>query len=1229
MSSYLTGAHLPQPTSLNPLHRILMIVGENGRVRQWEEALLRVRRTPGKRSAPPPAPYPGLRSFQPEDAALFHGREAVTAEIVRRVQQRAADGGGPLIVVGASGAGKSSLLRAGVIPALGGLGFETELMVPSAHALATLEACAEDPPEGMSRAVIVDQFEDSFTRGPAEVSEQQLVDALEVLGARTVAVLGMRADFYPNALLHPYLSAALQNGQIIVRPMTSAELRRAIVNPARQLGYDVEPSLVEVILRDLNPRTPGEYEAAAHDPGALPFLSHALHSAWERSHGRKLSVEAYLSAGGVDRSIANAADEVFGELTEPQQDCARRLLLRLIRTGDETVAARRSIRLVEIEDRGGTSEANDTHQVLDAFVAARLLTISNDHVEITHGALLNAWPRLRDWIDAYRDWMRPHRRITEAANAWNQSGRDPDSLYRGRMLEVARDWVEDSGFAGELNQLETDFYKESQRAHHIREERERRRVRLRNRLTIILAILVIIAGASSVFALQVRRENARNQQQALSRTVADESGELRAIDVSLSMQLALAAYRISPTPEARAALLSSTDVRPGTRVMLPGDALTAMTAGGANDDVLATGTANGPIQLWDVESTTHVTKSVSLPGPGGTTQALAFNRAGSLLVDGGASSRIDLWDTANPAQPKRLPPLSIPGDTHDSIAITSIAIDPASPILAVGTSVGEVLLWNIADPAHPSPLPPLTGLPDASTSLAFSTRGQMLAAGAGSAIQLWNMHAVATSGLVTQINTDFSAGQVLSVALSPDLKTLAVGVSEAHSTLLWNIADPAHPQPEPPLTGPTSWVNTVAFSPDGTELAAGSSDGMVWIYKLATGQLVTKLPHPRPVDEIDYRPDGSLISFADDGTVRSWGPTSPVITSPTDTIFALDFDHSGREMVIGDGSNDDTETLWNVTNIQQPKELGIVRNPSTTTAFSGSGALTPNGRTLAVGDLDGTVQLWNVANPEHPTLMASPKASRALIESVTISNGGTILAVTDDVGTTVLYNITNPTDPRPLATVPAKTPGSYTYQAVFSSKDKLLVVASSDNHAYLWNIANPRHPLLDATLGGFTAAVYTSAFLGDDYLAVGSADGTVRIWNITDQTHPVPVGSPLTGPIGYIYDLAYDPHTHLLADPGSTDGSIWLWDVTDPANPTLFADLTGPSGGVLASAFNPNGGTLVAGGHDHTVHLWNTDIDATESWICSITGQDLTPQEWIQYVPGAPYNPPCPSNNDE
>jgi hypothetical protein len=182
-----------------------------------------------------------------------------------------------------------------------------------------------------------------------------------------------------------------------------------------------------------------------------------------------------------------------------------------------------------------------------------LLTIDGERVEITHDALLRAWPRLTGWVDAYQDWMRLHHRITEAAQAWKLSGRDRDSLCRGGLLQAAAESIEHGGRAGELNRLETEFYQRSLKAHRAAARRERRRIRRRYRLTILLAILVVIAGGSTAAAFRPRRDITRDQAQALSRSMANESNGLREIGVSLSIQLALAAYRTRPTPEARSA----------------------------------------------------------------------------------------------------------------------------------------------------------------------------------------------------------------------------------------------------------------------------------------------------------------------------------------------------------------------------------------------------------------------------------------------------------------------------------------------------------------------------------------------------------------------------------------------------------------------------------------------------------------------------------------------------
>ena len=1219
IQGYLSGDHLPQPNYLSPLIRILEACGQGGAqtLDLWVDALTRARRVPGRRPASSPQPYRGLTSFDQQDAAWFFGREDLAGEIADRVAGQLPGTGGPLIVVGPSGAGKSSLLRAGVIPELRKRGRAPAIMTPGLHPARNLaDVLSAETAPATQRVLVVDQFEEIFARELTDDERQDFIDS--VCTAETAVVIGMRADFYPQALRHSLLAAAMQRDQIVVGPMSAVELRRVIVEPARRAKLDVEPGLVELVLRDLLPRTSGIASRGAHDAGALPLLSHALQAAWERHRGSRLAIGDYLAGGAITGSIAQSADAVLAGLSQQLREVARRLFLRLVRTDEDIADTRRRIALSDLFEGREPAEIDDYQDVLDRFTEARLLTVDIDAVEITHEALLTTWPQLLEWLDADRDWLRLHRRIAAAAEQWREAERDSDQLYRGARLHIAREWVVNRGYRRELNAAEREFFDASERHQADWDRRERRRVGRRYRLAVLVTVLAVVAASGAIFARQQQRTNEREQTQTLSRLVADESDQLRGNDVALSMQLALAAYRISPTPEALSSLLDSTGVTPDTQLRPVSGAAGSITVGG---EFLAAGTGNGTIQLWKLAADDRTDPVDTLrTGDDSPIFTIALSKSGGILA-AGQGTNIYVWNTSVPARARALGDLRIPSGT-----IVSLAISQDGLRLAAGTSAGDVWLWNLANPAHAAGPAELTGPTETVESVAFSPDGRTLAAGSDdSTVHLWQVadpgHPTALSSVTTPNSVVFA------VAISPDGRTLAAGTSEGHDVYLWNIADPVHPASTgPPLIGPGDWVNSVAFSPDGRSLAAGSSDGLLWIFDLASRQAVRELPHPQPVSVVQYLPDGTPVTLTvDDGFIHLWHLPGPVITGARDGIFAVSFDAGGQRLGIGAGADDDTLTVWNATDPQDPVKLGppIVGAPGRG-RFSGSGALAPDGRTFAVGDVNGTIQLWNISNPAHPVRLGAPiRAASKLIESVNYDQAGDVLAVSSDDGTVHLYSVSAPNRPVSLSTIATPQAGEI-FQSAFSPDGRLLVAASSDGEAYLYNIGNRAKPVLVAKLGGFTDAAYSAAFdSSGTLLAVGSADGTVRLWDTTDAAHPDSLGTELSGPVGYIYSMAFAAATNVLAISGNENGTIWIWDLTNPRQPVHTATVTGPSSGVFAVTFSPNGQTLVAGGVNHTVQIWTTNPLTAATWICSIVGQPITRTEWTQYIPGQAYEPPC------
>jgi DNA-binding SARP family transcriptional activator/WD40 repeat protein len=470
--------------------------------------------------APGEPPFKGLEYYDVEDAEIFFGRETLVERLIDRLR----DERFLAVIVGASGSGKSSIARAGLVPALSDgewifrlmtptekpLDALAEALVPSneseAETAPTPEDLARDPTslhlaaewlvetEGADRLLlVVDQLEELFTLCDEEEHRTAFIDNLltavdpEVAGP-TVVVITLRADFYPHCAKYPALREALARNQEYIGPMNTSELRRAIEEPALRGGWKFQSGLVDLMLRDVR----GE-------PGALPLLSHALLETWKRRSRRTLTLRGYAEAGGVRRAIARSAEQVYHqELSQEQRDIARNVFLRLTELGEGTEDTRRRVTRTElIPDPRGNGR---TEAVLATLAEARLVTLSEEHVEVAHEALIREWPRLRGWLDEDREGLRIHRHLTEAAQAWEALERDPGELYRGGRLIQAMEWNEEQ--EPELNPLEREFLEASQALAEQREaEREAQVKRLRRRAiylggALILAVILAFAAVS-------------------------------------------------------------------------------------------------------------------------------------------------------------------------------------------------------------------------------------------------------------------------------------------------------------------------------------------------------------------------------------------------------------------------------------------------------------------------------------------------------------------------------------------------------------------------------------------------------------------------------------------------------------------------------------------------------------------------------------------------------------
>ncbi|WP_207311925.1 nSTAND1 domain-containing NTPase [Lentzea alba] len=1170
ISGWCKGRHLPQLSMQREFGRLLDALGVDGAGRsQWFEVLTRVRQA-ARRAGSVVNPYRGLRAFESDDADLFFGREELTAELVTAL------GTGPVLVVGPSGSGKSSLLRAGVAPRLD----RVVVITPTAEPLRQLYDVPEDA------ALVVDQLEELFTL----CAEQRDRDAFlgSVLCRTGAVVLGLRADFYSHALRHPEL-VSLAERQVLVTLMNEDQLHRAIVEPARSVGLDLEPGLVQLLLQE-----------TMQQSGGLPLLSHTLHSIVElwRENGaakRTIGVDHYQRVGGVRGAIARTADAAYESLTADQRTAARNLLLRMVRVDDTAADTRRRVTFDELFVQRDELDADDIGEVLEVFVAHRLFTADRQTVEISHEALLTAWPRLREWLAHDRVGHHLHGRLTAAAQSWKDNGCRDEDLFHGGTLVATLEWSKSPGPQDALNPLEREFLNASVKRRDAQRATERRRVRRVYQLITIAVVLLLVASGIGLYARQVSVVAAEDNRKALSREIAAKADRLRDKDPALAAQLTLAAYQFAETPEARSAVLdSSARPLPG-RLSARNGTAQVMAAGAA---LVAIGTDTGQVELW-----TRGGQPVADLTAGHPVAAIALSADSALLAAGSETGAVTVWRVSDPKRP-----VMVGTAGFGPSRLFSLAFSPDGRLLAAGSGDAMVRTWPVGGAEAPSVL---SGPTQAVKDVAFTPDGQRIAAGSDDAtVHLWRVTAPQDHVVLRG-----PTSRIFAIAIASDGKTLAVGTAAEHSAFTWTLDDPARPPRR--WTGPASWVNTVAFSPDGTKLAGGSSDGLLWHWDLETSEVLGKLPHPKPPTAIEYLDRHTLLTLATDGFTRTWTVPGPMLTGAGTQVYSANFDVSGNRLLVGAGDN--SLRLWDVSDPNRPvlAEEKTVNEQSGASALSGASTVTSDGVMLISGSLDGTVTLWHGKPPRQPVRVS---AATATVQALVISPDGTTLAVGSDDKTVRLVDITDRMRPKLVSTLEAST--SIVYGVRFSPDGMLLAAGSADGKGYLWDIADKTRPSLRATITGFGGPVYAAAFSSDGaVLAFGSSDYSVRLVDVSRRDEPRTLPTPLIGPVGEVYELAFHPHTRQLAV-SSTDRTVWLWEIQNPERPIHLGTLSALDG-LLTVAFSPDGRRLVAGGRDRTVRLWNIDVAATSRWVCETVGKPITPTEWAQFVPGEPYRPPC------
>lgn len=1222
VSDWCRARTLPFPNQDATFARLLEEMGVDD-TEPWLAALRRVRGRPRRARRDGPAPYRGLDSFRAEDRAAFFGRDELVELVHKRFRRVLEHGDTPrlLFVVGASGSGKSSVLHAGLVPRLEDDGHAVVSLTPGAHPADALAAALDTDGAASGRAglvVVVDQFEEVFTACADPSARAAFLDGLTGLASGPApfgaVVVGLRIDFYPALAAGPW-AVALQDAQVLVGPMSRDELTAAIVEPARAAGTTVDDALVDVILREFVPA--GSVDGR-HDPGALPLLSHALLETWHNAGRGRMTVDDYRAAGGIRRAIEDSAERAYGELTDPGRAAARRMFLRLVNVEADGVATRRRATHDELAGLDGDAAA-----VLAPFIDARLVTAHESTVEIAHEALLAAWPRLRTWIDDDREGIRVRRRIGDATQVWLDHDRDPSALATGARLEAMQQWA-DGDAEHDLSRDERAFLDASAARAAERARARRRRTQRLRLLAGAATVLAVLAASLAVVARDQRSDAVTARDRALSRELAVSASALRDVDPSVAAHLALRGYQESPTAQARAELFETADLPFTTRYT--GDAGPTAVTASPGDGIVATGNSvEGTVQLFtQADGRLDRRGAIDLGDDGVVAYALALTPDDTVLAVGDTTAAVNLWDVADPDRPRHLagPLTGLAGP------VQHLALTPDGTELAASGEGDGIVRWDISDPSSPDPLPTIPNVAE-NLGLAYSPDGTHVAFGD----DLGTVHVWRLGRTPREVATlPAGEGSVYAVAFSPDGTTLAAGSQDGEARA-WRLAgangpgDPGGPGEPEEITLPDgsfdTWVNAVAFSPDGRRLVAGSSDGGVRVWVDDGGEWATAgtLPHPDAVTQVSFTGDGAtLVTAAVDGATRLWDLAAVLPATADSTVWSLVFSDDGTRLAALAGG---VSSVWDVSDPDRPVRLGEVVSPDPEEPFSGAGDMTRDGDLLVQGGKAGTVHLVDVSDPAGPRFVGGPLGgSSELVEQASFSTDGTLVAAAGDDGTVRIWDIRDPDHPRRTATLD-DSGGAIMLNVVWSPTAPLLSANSADGYTYLYDLSDPDEPRLVSTLDRFDSESYASAFTAEGRtLAVGGTDRTVILWDVSDPADPGRIGDPITGPPSRIYDLAFAPDGTSLAA-AVVNGTTWVWDTSDLRDPVRTAVLGPFDGPAFTVALSPDGSTLAAGGSDQQIHLWPTDEAATTASVCARLGDPLTEDEWSTHMPDEPYEPVC------
>ncbi|MBD2309765.1 AAA family ATPase [Chroococcidiopsis sp. FACHB-1243] len=1145
-------------------------------------------------------PYRSLSYFSEkiEDAEVFYGREALTKQLIQKVgyKQRL------ITVLGASGSGKSSLLRAGLLYGLR-LGQEipgsdrwiyitpfTPKETPLKNLLAAFSRSFPDLSLSQDATVnifyltveklkvlntptvlIIDQFEECFTMCDESKQKEffkylrQLIDSVDTI----CILIGMRSDFRARLREYPQVAEKIDK-HFVVEHLNSQEIEAAITKPADLVGIGIEGELKRKLIDDVE-----DY------PGSLPLLQYTLTELWResRQQGEEfLYLKTYESLGGIEGTLQKRADEIYNSLLAEEKTVARRIFLELTQMG-ETTDTRRRARLHEMANSHHSLELLQQVSEKLADKDARLITKTDDDeshdviLDVVHEALLRHWTQLNEWKREYQNAIATERRIEAAAQEWQENERKPEYLFQETRLGLAEEYLNNYGRLGMLDGLAEEYIEESQklRDRRLQEKNQRQQLaqaeekarqeaeqkveqerealqaaRTRNKVTLFSLIGMLGLASFALSQWNAAQKNAINALAKTSEASLLSNGQLDAlvpaVKAGRELENPILLLEADVKQTVSAALQQAIyNVQERNRLVAQAISVSFSLDG----KMVASGNWDNTVKLWNAATGKEIK---TLKGHQKAVVGVSFSPDGKTIASASWDKTVKLWDIATG---KEIKPLK----GHEE-PIIGVSFSPDGKKIVSASADKTVKLWDIATGKE---IKTLKGHRNTVTDVKFSPDSKMVAsASADKTVKLWD---VATG---TEINTlSGHSAEVRSVFFSPDGKMVA-SASADKTVKLWNVITGKETAA---LSGHSDVVNSVFFSPDGKTIASASADKTVKLWDIATGtEINTFSGHNAPVDSVSFNEDGSTLASAAsaDNTVKLWdvGKGQAIKTlREHSAVRSVVFSQDGKTIAFA--SADNTVKLWDVA-------TGKVTTLSGHSAEVRSVVFSPDGKTIASASADNTVKLWDVATGKVTTL----SGHSAEVRSVVFSPDGKTIASASVDNTVKLWDV---------ATGKVTTLKGHEEPVIgvsFSPDGKTIASASADKTVKLWDVATGTEI---NTLEGHSKTVYSVSFSPDGKtIASASWDTTVKLWNVA--TGKV---TTLSGHSAEVNSVVFSPDGKTIAS-ASWDTTVKLWDVATGKVTTL----SGHSAEVRSVVFSPDGKTIASASADSTVKLWELYLNS-------------------------------------